>query len=96
MWQMWRALFFKAPKELKGFEKVFLKAGEEKTVEIHLDERAFSYYDTQAKAWRVESGKYLILVGSSSRDIRLTGSAQVWNPCAQGGTGGKEVAANLL
>lgn len=68
---------FKAPKELKGFEKVFLKAGEEKTVEIHLDERAFSYYDTQAKAWRVESGKYQILVGSSSRDIRLTGSAQV-------------------
>lgn len=68
---------FKAPKELKGFEKIFLKAGEEKTVEITLDERAFAYYDAAAQSWKVESGKYRILVGASSRDIRLTGSAQV-------------------
>lgn len=68
---------FKAAKELKGFEKVYLKAGEETTVELTLDERAFAYYDTAAQKWAVESGKYQILVGASSRDIRLTGSAQV-------------------
>lgn len=68
---------FKAPKELKGFEKVFLKAGEEKTVELTLDERAFAYYDTAAQGWRAESGKYQILVGASSRDIRLSGNVQV-------------------
>lgn len=76
---------FKAPKELKGFEKVFLKAGEEKTVEITLDERAFAYYSVAEQAWKVESGKYQILVGASSRDIRLTGSAQVLGVAAPKG-----------
>lgn len=84
---------FKAPKELKGFEKVFLKAGEEKTVEITLDERAFAYYDTAQQAWRVESGKYQILVGASSRDIRLTGNVQVIGAPAPKG---EDMARRLL
>jgi len=44
-------------KELKGFEKVFLNPGEEKTVTFTLDKRAFAYYNTQIKDWHVESGR---------------------------------------
>jgi beta-glucosidase len=58
-------------KELKGFKKVYLKAGEEKTVEITLDESAFAFYSTIYKKWHVENGDFEILVGSSSKDIRL-------------------------
>lgn len=63
-------------KELKGFEKVFLNPGESCTVEVELDERAFSYYCVGAHKWCVEPGSYTISVGSSSRDIRLRG--EVW------------------
>ena len=60
-------------KELKGFEKVFLKPGESKTVTVMLDAGAFQYYDEAKKSWVLEPGKFDVLVGSSSRDIRLTG-----------------------
>lgn len=63
---------FKAEKELKGFEKIFLQPGEEQKVELTLDKRSFAYYSVKSKDWCVESGEYEILVGSSSRDIRLT------------------------
>lgn len=62
---------FKAEKELKEFSKVFLRAGEEKTVSVTLDERAFSYYNTEIKGWHTESGVYRIIAAASSRDIRL-------------------------
>ena len=68
---------FKAEKELKGFKKVFLKAGESAKVEIELDERAFSYYNVNICDWHAESGKYGIKVGASSRDIRLEGEVTV-------------------
>ncbi|HZG85428.1 beta-glucosidase [Paenibacillus sp.] len=58
-------------KELKGFAKVELQPGEEKTVEIVLDKRAFAYYNVQLKDWHVESGEFVLLAGASSRDIRL-------------------------
>lgn len=61
----------RAPKELKGFVKVFLKAGETKTVDIKLDRRSFAYYDPDKGDWNVEDGTYEIYVGASSRDIRL-------------------------
>ncbi len=63
---------FKPVKELKGFEKVYLEIGEEKTVNIKLDRRAFSYYNVQVKDWVVESGFYEIIVGSSSVSENLT------------------------
>ena len=59
-------------KELKGFEKVWLKKGERATVDISLDDRAFSYYNVQNKEWIVQSGTYSIMLGSSSRDIYYT------------------------
>lgn len=58
-------------KELKGFEKVELQPGEEKTVTFILDKRAFAYYERNIHDWIAESGDYQILIGSSSRDIRL-------------------------
>ncbi len=60
-------------KELKGFEKVFLKAGEKKTVSIKLNKDAFAFYDPKKSAWVAEKGDFKILVGSSSRLIRFSG-----------------------
>ena len=60
-------------KELKGFKKVFLKRGEEKTVTLRLGCDALSFYDPTQKRWVAEAGDFEILVGSSSRDIRLKG-----------------------
>uniref|UniRef100_UPI0025D7C579 glycoside hydrolase family 3 C-terminal domain-containing protein n=1 Tax=uncultured Ruminococcus sp. TaxID=165186 RepID=UPI0025D7C579 len=64
-------------KELKGFEKVSLKPGETKKVVFSLDKRAFAYYETAINDWFVEYGEFEIMVGASSRDIRLTDSVYV-------------------
>ena len=61
-------------KELKGFAKVALSRGETRAVAIRLDANAFTYYDVSHARWTVEPGQFEILVGSSSRDIRLTGT----------------------
>lgn len=61
----------RAEKELKGFQKVFLQAGETKTVSLQLGKDAFQYYDDVEKAWATEKGGYTILVGASSREIAL-------------------------
>ncbi|MCU9612604.1 glycoside hydrolase family 3 C-terminal domain-containing protein [Caldibacillus lycopersici] len=58
-------------KELKGFVKVELQPEEEKTVEFHLDKRAFAYFHVEWNDWHVEAGDFEILVGKSSRDIVL-------------------------
>ena len=68
---------FRPEKELKGFQKVFLEAGEEKEVSVTLDKRAFAYYNVNIHDWHVESGAFDILVGASSRDIRLEAGVQV-------------------
>lgn len=64
---------FRALRELKGFEKLYLAPDEEKTVSVRLNSRAFSYYDVKKKDWFVEPGIYSICVGASSRDLRLAG-----------------------
>lgn len=68
---------FRAPKELKGFVKIHLEPGEEKKVSVELDDRAFAFWNTATEDWCVESGEYKILVGSSSRDIRLEAAAKM-------------------
>ncbi|MEG1437273.1 MAG: fibronectin type III-like domain-contianing protein, partial [Oscillospiraceae bacterium] len=55
----------------KAFERVELKAGEKKNVEFALDRKAFEYFSSRYGEWCLESGKYTILVGSSSVDLRL-------------------------
>lgn len=58
-------------KELKGFEKVELQPGEEKTVSFTLNKRSFAYYNVDLKDWHVETGEFEILVGKSSKEIVL-------------------------
>ena len=68
---------FRPAKELKGFQKVFLKAGERKTVSIPLDDKAFRYFNVKTNRFETEGGEYRIMVGASAADIRLTGTAAV-------------------
>jgi beta-glucosidase len=58
-------------KELKAFTKIELAPGQTRTVTFALDREAFWYFDVRANAWATEPGEFEILIGSSSRDIRL-------------------------
>ena len=64
-------------KELKGFKKVFLKPGEKQAVSIPLTRTAFAFYSPEHKSWVAERGDYQIIVGGSSRDLRLQGIFQL-------------------
>lgn len=64
-------------KELKGYDKVFLKAGETARVKVLLGQESFRYYDIDSHDFIVEPGVFDISVGSSSSDIRLSGSIYV-------------------
>lgn len=68
---------FREKKSLKGFKKISLKKGQKKSIKIELDKRAFSFYNVDKKDWDIESGEFEILVGASSRDIRLCQAIQV-------------------
>ena len=59
-------------KELKNFEKVYLKAGETKTVTFEIDAEDLSYFDADKHEWVAEPGKFKALLGSSSEDVRST------------------------
>ena len=59
-------------KELKGFEKVNLKPGEAKEVTFKLDKRSFAFWNVDIGDWYAASGKYIISVGASSRDLRAS------------------------
>lgn len=65
---------YRPAKELKGFTKVFLKAGEAKRVTIPLDDKAFRYFNTKTNRFEVETGEYEIQIGASCADIRLKDS----------------------
>ena len=66
------AAVFRPARELKGFVKVFLKAGESKAVTIPLDDKTFRYWNVATDRWEVEGGSYQLLVGANVQDIRLT------------------------
>lgn len=70
----------KPKKELKNFAKVFLKAGETKTVTMDLTSRDFSYYNIMLHDWIVESGRYDLILAASAQDIRLQASVVIDNP----------------
>jgi beta-glucosidase len=61
------------PRELKGFSRVELQAGESRSVSFTLDTAALSFFDPAKGDWVAEPGAFEVLVGASSRDIRLTG-----------------------
>ena len=83
------AKVFRPVKELKGFTKVQLEAGESKTVTIPLDDKAFRYWNVATDRWEVEGGSYQLLVGASSADIRLRAAVTV------DGTGAPDPYAGL-
>ena len=58
-------------KELKGFKKVWLKAGETKTVEIPINKKSLAFFDTRMN-FIVEPGEFEIMIGNSSKDEELT------------------------
>lgn len=68
---------FRPNKELKGFAKVFLKAGERKNVTIPLDDKAFRYFNVKTDRWEVETGTYVVCAASSSDDVHLTTTVRV-------------------
>lgn len=68
---------FRPVKELRAFNKVYLEPGEEKEISIELSKRAFAYYNVNIMDWHVESGEFDIMVGASSRDIRLEATVNV-------------------
>ncbi|PIF70618.1 glycoside hydrolase family 3 C-terminal domain-containing protein [Flavobacterium sp. 2] len=57
-------------KELKGFEKISLKAGEEKTVTFTVDKTALSFFDDKKHDWVAEPGDFEAIIGASSTDIK--------------------------
>ena len=65
---------FRPAKELKGFKKVFIKAGESAQVTIPFDDKTFRYFNVKTEKWEVEGGEYQLYIGASSVDIRLTAS----------------------
>ena len=71
------SLVVRPVKELKAFSKDLIKAKQTITVSHTLSNRAFAYYSTIDKDWYVENGVFEILVGSSSRDIKLKEKIQI-------------------
>jgi beta-glucosidase len=57
-------------RELAGFAKVAVEPGGRETVRVELGADAFRYWDVDTHAWRTDPGRYEVLVGTSSRDIR--------------------------
>ena len=71
------SLVFKAEKALRSFTKVRLASGEKKRIRLSFPRSELSYYNTREHHWVLENGEYPILVGASSRDIRLQSSLTV-------------------
>lgn len=65
------------PRQLRAFTKVDLQAGQSQSVHLNLEPRSFSIYDPVLHGWKVPSGKYNILVGTSSRDLPLQSEVDV-------------------
>ena len=86
------AAVFRPAKELKGFTKVFLKAGESKTVAIPLDDKTFRYWNVATDCWEVEGGSYQLLVGANVQDIRLTAEITLPGTGAPDPYAGKDLA----
>jgi beta-glucosidase len=64
-------------RELKGFRKVFLKAGESRRVTVELDDKAFRYFNTLTNRWEMETAHYTVEVAASAADIRLSATIRL-------------------
>lgn len=72
-----KAPVLRPSKELKGFKKVFLKAGEQQTASITFRVNDMAYYDDKSSNWVVDAGEFAVSLGTSSRDIKFTLPIQV-------------------
>lgn len=70
----------RAERELKGFSKDLIRAGETKRVKVDLHFRSFAFYSMPLRKWHVENGWFEILIGASERDIRLKGKVKIELP----------------
>ena len=64
------------PRELKGFAKLELAPGESRTASFRLEERDFAFFHPRYEQWLAESGEFELMIGASSRDIRLSGRVE--------------------
>ena len=71
------AKVYRPEKELKGFAKVFLKAGESREVRIDFDDKTFRYWNVRTDRWETEGGTYRIMIGASCADIRLEAKVEI-------------------
>lgn len=74
---------FRPAKELKGFAKVALKAGESREVTIAFDDKTFRYWNVRTNAWETEGGTYQIMIGANVEDIRLAAEVTVKGTAAE-------------
>ena len=86
------AKVFRPARELKGFRRVSLKAGETQRVKLLFDDYTFRYFNVKTNQFETESGSYEIMIGASSEDIRLTGSCPVNGAAAPDPYEGKQIA----
>lgn len=68
---------YRPNRELKGFAKVFLRAGESREVTIRLDDKAFRYWNSQTNCFERDGGRYALQIGASVEDIRLSITVQI-------------------
>jgi beta-glucosidase len=64
-------------KELKGFEKINIKAGETKTVSFTINKNTLQFYSEEKDAWIVEPGEFDIMIGTASDNIKLQGKIEM-------------------
>lgn len=76
---------FRPVKELKGFARAELKAGEEKEVKILLDDKAFRFFDVRTNTWEAESTVYHIMVGRNAEQIELSADIEIKGTVESGG-----------
>mgnify|MGYP003301488208 CR=1 FL=1 len=86
---------FRPVKELKGFSRVALGAGEEKIVTICFDDKAFRFFDTRTNTWETESGMYHIMVGRNADNVELETYMEVAGT-VEDGTYDKETLPNYF
>ncbi len=78
-------------RELKGFARIRLEAGEEKNVTIPFDGYTFRYFNAETDKFEIEGGVYDILIAASVEDIRLRGRLEVKGTDAPAPKHGKEL-----
>lgn len=84
---------FRPVRELKGFAKVFLEAGECATVTIPFDDKTFRYWNVVTNAWEVEGGTYELAVGPSCEDLPLVATVEIAGTGAPNPYAGKSLSA---